>query len=101
MSDDQKLLVEMDRATQAQDLMDHPLLKEAFETMRTRYLTEWESSPARDSEGREKIWTYLKQLETVKSHLLEVIQTGKMAQVELGQRSLLQKARDGLTGFRR
>jgi hypothetical protein len=98
---DARLQQELTRSQQAQDLIDHPLMKEAFETIRQTYLKEWENSPARDSEAREKIWTYLKQLEAVKGHLLQTIETGKMARIEVERKSLLQRTMDGVTGFRR
>jgi hypothetical protein len=90
---EQKLLQEMDRGQQARDLLEHPLMQEAFSTIRETYLAQWESSPARDSEGREKIWTYLKQLETVKAHLSTVLETGRMA---TEQRSLMERMKAGL-----
>lgn len=89
----------MERGRQANDLLEHPLLKESFELIRTRYLSEWENSPARDSVGREKIWTYLKQLDAVKAHLTEVVTTGQMAQMEQEERSLAQRLKDGIDSF--
>lgn len=97
---DPKLRSEVERGRQATDLLEHPLMQEAFSLIEERYLTEWRNSPARDSAGREKIWTYLKQLEAVKAHLIEVMQTGKMAQMEQEERSLAQKLRDGIDSFR-
>jgi hypothetical protein len=90
---------EVERGRQATDLLEHPLMAEAFEAIRQRYLSEWENSPARDSQGREKIWTYLKQLEAVKAHLTEVVTTGKMAQMEQEERSLAKRLKDGIDSF--
>jgi hypothetical protein len=97
---EQKLLQELERGQQATELMEHPLMLEAFSTIRESYLTQWENSPARDTEGREKIWTYLKQLETLRSQMTTVMQTGRMAQE---QRSLMERMKAGarsLTGSR-
>lgn len=88
-----QLLNEMDRGQQAKDLLEHPLMLEAFETIRQTYLTQWENSPARDVEGREKIWTYLKQLDSLKAHLTSVIQTGLMAKE---QYSLMERMKEGM-----
>jgi hypothetical protein len=96
---DPKLRSEVERGRQANELLENPLIKEAFETIRSRYMSEWENSPARDSAGREKIWTYLKQLEAVKAHLSEVVTTGKMAQMEQEQRSLVERLKDGIDSF--
>jgi hypothetical protein len=93
-----QLLKEMDRGQQALDLISHPLMAEAFESIRQSYLTQWENSPARDTEGREKIWTYLKQLDALKAHLTTVMQTGKMAQE---QRSLMERMKAGARSLMR
>lgn len=90
---EQKLLQEMQRGQQAKGLLEHPLLLEAFSTIRETYLMQWESSPARDTEGREKIWTYLRQLEALRAHLTTVLQTGQMAEQ---QRSLMERMKSGV-----
>lgn len=86
MDEEQKLLLEMERARQAQDLMEHPLFIEAREAYRSRLMAEWEASPARDSEGRERLWLMLKTLSAVEGHLSELMQTGKLAKVQLEQK---------------
>lgn len=79
-----QLLKEMDRGQQARDLLEHPLMQEAFSTIRESYLTQWKNSPARDADGREKIWAYLKQLDLIEAHLTTTLETGKMAQHQIG-----------------
>ena len=70
---------DIQRAQHAQRLLDDELLNEAFEAIRLTYLQEWENSPVRDVEGREKLWTMLKLLDRVKGHLQSVIDDGKVA----------------------
>jgi hypothetical protein len=94
-----KLHQEVSRAERARELLEDPMMLEAMESLRAQYLAAWENSPARDPEAREKIWTYLKALDKVKGHLLEVMETGMLAREQLTQESLMKKALNGLSGF--
>jgi hypothetical protein len=76
---------EISRGQQAKELMEHPLFREAVETLRTRYMDEWAASPVRDPEGREKIWMLQKSLSAVESHVKEVMETGKLARIQWEQ----------------
>jgi len=82
------------RGRQAQELLEHPLLIEAFEALESEVLSAWKASPARDVEGREKLWLMLSLCEKVKNQITSVVNTGKIAQKELEsltRRSLLQR----------
>lgn len=74
---------DLQRAQHAKRLLDDSLLTEAFEQIRVFYMREWEASPARDAEGREKLWLMLKLLERVKGHLHVVLDGGKLAAKQL------------------
>ena len=65
MDEESRLLAEQERARQAQELAEHPLFKEALQQYRARLMHEWAESPARDTEGREKLWLMLKTAEAV------------------------------------
>ena len=89
------LLTEQERARQAQELTEHPLFKEALDTYRQRLTNEWAASPARDTEGRERLWLMLKTADAVEGHLKQLMETGRLASLQLEQnRSLLQRARE-------
>jgi hypothetical protein len=77
--------------------MEHPLLSEAFATLKAQYVSAWESSPARDIQGREELWRLLKSLSAVEGHLKTVVETGKMARLQMVQQSALQRMKDGVT----
>ena len=95
MDEESRLLAEQERARQAQELAEHPLFKESLATYRERLMTQWAESPARDTEGREKLWLMLKTAEAVERHLVELMETGKLASIQLEQRrSLAQRAKD-------
>ena len=77
------------RGQQAKELLEHPLLAEAFTTLEQEILSEWQNSPARDIEGREKLWMMLKLAQRVKSALETLVDTGKLAKHQLIERQSL------------
>lgn len=77
---------EVQRGHQAQAILDDPLYIEAFETVRSEIETQWRNSPARDAEGREKLWLSSKILDRLEQHLKSVMDSGKMAKATLAQR---------------
>ena len=75
MDEERKLQSEVDRGRQAHEVLEHPLYQEAFSQYRERLTREWADSPARDNEGREKLWLMLKTAEAVERHLSELMET--------------------------
>ena len=86
VNDEYRLLTEIDRARQAQEITEHPLFVEAMEKYKTRLMDEWAASPARDKEGREHLWLMVKTVSVVEGHLKELMQTGKLATLQLEQK---------------
>lgn len=82
---------EMERGRQASEVLEHPLYLEAFKVMRDRISRQWVESPARDTEGREKLWLMQKLLENVDQHLKELMQTGQLARLKLEQDQTLKE----------
>lgn len=74
------------RGTEAERLLEHPLLVEAFAVIEQDITDKWTNSPARDSDGRERLWTQLKLLQRVRAEIQTVAETGKVAQATLAQR---------------
>ena len=94
MTEEEQLFKEQTRANAARELVEHPLYVEAFEVYTQRLKTEWADSPARDKEGRETLWIMLKTAQAVQSHLQQILETGKLASLQLQQkRSMLERAR--------
>jgi hypothetical protein len=79
---------EMDilRGKDAEALLAHPLLVEAFEVIERELTEQWQNSPARDAEGREKLWVSLRLLNRLKLQLSQVVETGQFARMTLAQR---------------
>lgn len=97
MDEEYQLLTEIERARQAQELAEHPLFKEALEKYKARLHQEWADSPVRDTEGRERLWLMSKTVSVVEGHLNELMQTGKMATVQMEQKkTLLERAKQWL-----
>jgi hypothetical protein len=100
LNDEATLRMEMNRAEIARAVAENVIYMEAFETLKARYTDEWQRSPVRDTEGREKIWLMMKSLNAVADHLREVMETGKLASIQMEQkRNLFQKAKDQFDGW--
>ena len=71
------------RANEAKELLENPLLEEAFTQMEAAYLADWRSSGLADLEERERIWLAIKVLEEVKRHLRVVVENGVIAKRDI------------------
>lgn len=74
------------RGTDAEALLRHPLLVEAFSTIEQDIEAKWRDSPARDVEGREQLWTQLKLLHRLRAEIQQVAESGKVAEATIAQR---------------
>lgn len=83
----------------AKEVLDNEVFQAVFTDIEQEVTQSWMDSPARDQEGREKLWQYLTLLRKVKAHLTTTLETGKLAQLELQHKqSLYDRAKAGL-GF--
>lgn len=80
------LEAEIQRGQKAAQLLAEPLIAEAFSVFAKEVQDRWAQSPARDAEGREKLYLMLKASERVEAHLRSLIDSGKMAEATLKQR---------------
>jgi hypothetical protein len=98
LNEEAKLRAEATRGMRANELMSDEIMVEAFTLLDQRLTNEWANSPARDTDGRERLWMMLKLLKSVEGHLKEVATTGKMASLKLEQeRTLMQRAKQWAT----
>jgi hypothetical protein len=88
------------RGLAAERLFNDPLMVEAFAVVASGLTGRWATSDAADLPGRERLYLQLQNLDAVRDHLRRVVATGKMAAAEVKRRTLLEKARDHLTGVR-
>ncbi len=70
---------------EAARLLDHPLLNQAFAQIEEDIQTQWLNSPARDAEGREKLFQMTKLLHRLKFQLQSVVENGKIMEKTLEQ----------------
>lgn len=71
------------RGERARLLLAEPLFIEAFETLEQELTDAWANSPARDADGRETLWLSLKLTRQIRQHVISVMETGKMAEMQL------------------
>lgn len=77
------------RGERAQRLLEDEILLEAFATIEQEYTQQWLNSPARDQDGRERLFLMVKTLHRLQTELQTVVQTGQVAKHKL---TLLEKA---------
>lgn len=73
----------MRKARGAKELLENPLLVEAFAAIRGEMTRSWENSPVRDTEGRELIFLGVRVLNQIQGMLQSHITTGKLAAFQL------------------
>jgi hypothetical protein len=84
--------VKVTRGQRARAILDDPLVDEAFAAIERECLAEWRRAPARDVEGRERLWLMLKMTERLKAHFVSLIDSCKVAAERIAQ---LEKERRG------
>lgn len=82
----------------AREVLENEAYIEAFASIEKELIESWKNSPARDPEGREKLWLMLAMLNKVQKALQSTMDSGKLARKDLEHRSLLERARS-LTGI--
>ena len=83
MSDEFAMRRDMERAAQAQQLLENDIIKEAFADLEAAYLNAWRAAQPRDTEGREKLWQAVQIIGKVKSHLQTVVANGQLASAQI------------------
>jgi hypothetical protein len=80
-----KLLGSITRGARAEALLTNELLQESFVKLERDYIEAWKISPARDSDGRERLWQAVNIVGKVRDHLVKVANDGKLAQRQLNE----------------
>lgn len=73
------------RGERAKALMRDPLIIEAFDTLEGKYISAWKDSSSSQDE-RETLFQMHQALMSVRGHLIEVIETGDLAKLELNSK---------------
>ena len=75
--------LDLERAEQAQSILEHPLFSEAFEELEHAYIEAWRSSRSGAVEEHERLHTALNFLGAIRVHLESVIAGGALARADL------------------
>lgn len=70
---------EKQRGLRAKAILEDELFVEAVNTIKTSLYQEWQNTPIRDSEGREKIFLMTRMFDSLLVQLKSVLETGKLA----------------------
>ena len=73
----------MSQANKAKQLFENPLLKESFDKLKKLYADSLFNTGAKETETREKLWLAYNVVGKVEQNLLEMIDTGKLANKQL------------------
>jgi hypothetical protein len=66
-------------------MLDEPLMKEAFNYLKSRYQEEIFNTSYSDHNQRQVLWMAYNMIEKIKGHLESVMTSGSLAQKELDQ----------------
>lgn len=92
MSDLDKRIYDAD---QARLVLENPAFAQAFSDVKQEIIESWEKSPARDQEGREKLYQLLKLADKLQLTLQRSLESGQLARAELKhQQSLMDRAKE-------
>lgn len=78
-----KLSEQQARGNDARHILEHPLVKEAFEKMHQSILDAWENSPAEAEDVRQNAYLMQRLLKNFREQFSMIISNGKMAEKEL------------------
>tara|TARA_R110000803_G_scaffold182408_1_gene244752 strand:+ start:1384 stop:1653 length:270 start_codon:yes stop_codon:yes gene_type:complete len=77
------LIREQNKGEQAKTILEDALFVESFEILKASYEKEMVQTSYKDSEARTAFWVAWHQLDKVKAHLTEIMNTGKLASKQL------------------
>jgi len=73
---------ELRRADDAKRLLDNPLFKEAFKTIREELIKHLLNTRVAEEVERDRLYITIKALDLVEQHIQSVFETGKLAEKE-------------------
>lgn len=86
--------IEEQRGKQAEQVLNNEIYKEAFESVRLGILDAWQNSPIRDKEGQHELKLMHKLLVDVQKNMENVMQTGKLARLQIERDTMMEKAKN-------
>ena len=80
-------------AMQARELIENEQFKTCFTQIRAGIIEKWRSCPIRDHEGQHELKLMDKLLSEIEGYFKQIIETGKMAEIQLENEKKLVKLR--------
>jgi hypothetical protein len=71
--------IDAGKGVQAKELLENPIMAEAFAELERRYMEAWRQSKPADQEERERLWLAVGILAEIQRHLRVVIDNGVIA----------------------
>lgn len=97
---DDRTAEQVARAQRAKLILEDPLVVAALGDIKTQLREAWEASPARDKEGREELYRFMRVASKFEMALRAHIETGEIAthqlRAEEEQQTLMERLRDKL-----
>ena len=88
-----KLRQDINRASQAKELLEHPVFAGAVDAVRAAIVHQWATSPIRDTEGQHELRLMLKLLDDLLLNLKGALNDGSLARVEIERQSKIDRMR--------
>ena len=70
-----------EKERRARELVNDPLLKEAFDVLKEDLMNRWNHSGSTDLQARESIWLAMRLLDRIHGHINSIVETGHMAKI--------------------
>lgn len=83
----------------AREVLENEAFAAAFNDIKTEITAQWKQSPARDHEGREKLWQLLKLADKLEATLRTSLETGQLAKLDLQHKQSLADRAKALIGL--
>lgn len=81
------------KARQAKELIENEQFKACFNDIRAGIIEKWRSCPVRDIDGQHELKLMDKLLSEIEAYFKQIIETGKMAEIQLESEIKLAKLR--------
>ena len=85
---------ESQRGIEVKALLQNPLFREAFDTLRAGIVDKWRSCPVRDKEGQHELKLMDVILSNVENYIKQIADTGKMADIQLERERKVAKLKE-------
>ena len=83
--DKSKLDTEVNKAHRAKTLLEDPMFREAFETLKTEYQNALLATKHNEDEQRKALWLAWHLTDKIEQHFKTAVETGKLAQAQLNE----------------